>query len=872
MSLPVPSGVPGLDEIVGGGIPAGSCVLIEGVPGAGKTTLGVQIAVSRARAGQRCLIIALEELPGQILRDAANFGWDLTDLERKGLMTLVCTSPDLLFEQLESGGGPVGTLLGSHEVDTVVLDSLDHLYVYGTPRTSQRTAVYSLINALKRSGVTAILTKELHSADPDLVPFEEYLSDVALRLTYELDANRRRFRYVEVLKSRGLPNRSGKHSFQITSTGFVVYPRLQVEPESDKQAPQHPDVVSSGMAGLDQMLDGGLPRGSATLVAGSAGVGKTTLALQFICAGADAGEPGLYLTFEETRGRLLQMACTLGLDLGKHVEQGLVEIVHEVPLGLDPDAFAHRVLQLMDELPARRLVVDSLSDLAAAIADPARLRETVYSLVENARRRGTTAILTIGVPELFGQTAALPEHISVIVDGIVLLKYLELESEIQRSVAVLKMRSTDHDKAIRRYIIGPGGFTVLERFEGAEGVMAGAPRSTPITLAVRSFTEFDERLNEQLLRRFAQINPNVQPIPMTLPYNPDEARLTIERSLAAPHTHLSVLPLCMYWMPQMIDPRKLTPVDDLCPDPEEHLSDLIECATVGGRLYAVPAIALCGVLLYRKDLLAKYGFETPPSTWEEVIEQAKTVLEGENDPDLEGYVFPGYLYEGISSTFLQNLWSNGGDVIDAKGHVMLEDDAAHEAACYMHDLVHVHRITPRDITGAQRGLEPQQEFWDGKVLFLTMLPTAALAMLEHGSPLHDRIGIAPPPRGPRGERSVSFLGGWHYAVPLNAKAPAAAAQFIQFMTNRQVQKERAIRGGALPTLKSLYDDPELLASHPHYHVLKEIVFTARSRHYIPRYLEVSSIMQRHLHSMLCGSLTPEAAVEAMARGVRALLA
>ncbi|MGD9518701.1 MAG: RAD55 family ATPase, partial [Armatimonadota bacterium] len=194
MSLPVPSGVPGLDEIVGGGIPAGSCVLIEGVPGAGKTTLGVQIAVSRARAGQRCLIIALEELPGQILRDAANFGWDLTDLERKGLMTLVCTSPDLLFEQLESGGGPVGTLLGSHEVDTVVLDSLDHLYVYGTPRTSQRTAVYSLINALKRSGVTAILTNELHSADPDLVPFEEYLSDVALRLTYELDANRRRFR------------------------------------------------------------------------------------------------------------------------------------------------------------------------------------------------------------------------------------------------------------------------------------------------------------------------------------------------------------------------------------------------------------------------------------------------------------------------------------------------------------------------------------------------------------------------------------------------------------------------------------------------------------------------------------------------------
>ena len=412
---------------------------------------------------------------------------------------------------------------------------------------------------------------------------------------------------------------------------------------------------------------------------------------------------------------------------------------------------------------------------------------------------------------------------------------------------------------------------MLGRFEGAEGVLAGAPRSTPITLAVRSFTEFDDRLNEQLLRRFAQLHPNVQPVPLTIPYNPDEARLTIERALASPQTHLSALPLCMYWMPQILDPCKLEEAGDLCPHPEEHLPDMIEAATVDGKLYGVPAIALCGVLLYRKDLLSKYGFDEPPGTWDELVEQAKTVLAGENDPDLQGYVFPGYLYEGVSSTFLQNLWSNGADVVDAEGRVVLETDAAREAAAYMHDLIHVHKVTPGRITTAQWGLEPQEEFWDGKVVFLTMLPTAALAMMEPGSPLRDRIGIAPPPRGPRGTRGLSFLGGWHYSIPVHARAPVTAAQFIQFMTSPQVQKERAMRGGALPTLKALYDDPELLATNPHYSVLKAVVFGARSRHYLPRYLELSAVMQRHLHTMLAGQMTPVAAVDVMAQEIRALL-
>ncbi|MBC7287787.1 MAG: extracellular solute-binding protein, partial [Armatimonadetes bacterium] len=689
MKRPVPTGIPGVDEIIGGGFVPGSSVLVEGVPGAGKTTFGLQTIVAQAKEGRRCILVSFEQLPGQILADAASFGWDLEKLEREGLVRVICTSPELFVEQLRSREGPLGEELTSREVDLVVIDSVSHIYEYRPEAHGNRAVVYSLISGLKRAGVTTILTKEMPSADPLAVSFEEYLTDVVLRMTYEAVGTARRARYIEVLKTRGLPHLSGKHALEITQRGLVAYPRMQpVVVEQGKQEVSLSDRASTGALGLDEMTGGGIPRGFSVLVAGSAGVGKTTLALSFACAGARAGEPCLYLSFDEPPAKLIALADALGLELGRYVSDGVVEILHVRPLELNWDVLMHRLGALMDELPARRFVMDSVTDLEMFADDADAVREFVYCAIEHARLRGATTMLTSEVPELFGPTAVTAQHISIIVDCIILLKYVEMESAIERSVAVLKMRGSDHDKSIRRFTIGPGGVHVLGRFEGAHGVLAGEPRLIPITLAVRSFTEFDDRLNEELLNRFAQLHPNVQPVPLTLPYNPDEARMTIERVLSAAQTALSAVPLCMYWMPQIIDPEKLQPLDELCPNREEHLPDMIEAATVGGRLYAVPAIAVCGVLLYRRDLLEKHGFTDPPSTWDELILQARTVVEREGDPELWGYVFPGYMYEGLSSTFLQNLWSNGGDVIDAEGNVVLDSEAGLEAARYMHDLVH----------------------------------------------------------------------------------------------------------------------------------------------------------------------------------------
>ncbi len=861
MHSPVPTGVAGLDEILGGGLRAGACVLIEGVPGSGKTTLGLQIIVAQARAGRTVAVVSFEQLPGQLKMDALGFGWDLEELEEQGLLHLFCTSPDVLVEEFSGAGGPISQLLSERRVEFILIDSISHLREYMASRVGGRPTTYALLGALRRAGVTALLTHELSSADPDVVPYEEYLADVVIRLSYEMEADRRRRRYLEVLKTRGAPHLSGKHALEIRGEGIVVYPRPVLA--EAPAAPVIEEQVSTGCVGLDEMLGGGIPRGYSVLIGGSAGVGKTTLAMQVLVAGAKAGEGGLYVAFEESPDKLIEQAESLGLPARDMAGQGLLEVMYVSPLDVRPEELLHRIVCAMDELPARRVALDCLTDLEAAVGDPGRVREFVYALAAEAQRRRVTLLLTAELPEFVGTWSSSREHISILVDGIILLRYLELESEIQRAISVLKLRGSDHDKSIRRFVIGRGGLRVLARFEGAHGVLAGAPRLIPIQLAVRSFTEFDEQLNRELLDRFAQMHPNVEPVPMTLPYNPDEARVMIEQVLRQPSTHMSAVPLCMYWMPDVIDPERLMPVDELCPEPDEHLPDMIEAATVEGTLYAVPALAVCGVLLYREDLLEKHGFSAPPRTWDELVAQAKTIIEAEGREDLIGYEFPGYLYEGLTSTFLQMLWSNGGDVIDEAGRVIVDAPEAVEAARFMRDLVHVHRLVPADITTLQRGLEPQRDFWDGRVIFLTMLPTVAGAMMRRGAPAGGgKVGFAPPPMGPHGTRSVSFLGGWHYSIPRGARAPVTAGEFIRFMSSREIQKERAVRAGLLPSVKDLYDDPEVLAANPHFRVLKEIVFTARSRHYIPHYVRVSRVLQNHLHKMLCEGGDPEAALKA----------
>lgn len=874
MSELVSTGISGLDYLLGGGLRPGTCTLLEGTPGVGKTTVGVQFIEAGTRLGEPGVIVTFEQFPEQLYADTLNFGWDLRALEEQNLLRVVCTSPEVFLDQLSNVGGLMDSLIAETGARRLLVDSVAHLANLADTQHELRPLVYGMLNGIRRAGLTAVITKEVESADLRVIPFEEFLVDTVIRLWYQLETDQYRRRWVDVVKSRGQLHSHGQHALVIGQGGITVYPRH--EPKTGRGCPLTAGTplpkLSSGTVGLDAMLGGGIPQGYSLLVAGSAGVGKTSLALKFVEAGAQSGEPGLFITFEEGDCKLQQLAAGFGLDLPKRQEEGLLALRHQCPVRLSPDRFIWEVKQQAQAMGAKRAVVDSLTDLTLGLPERERFRETVFLLCDALQELGITTLLTTEVAELFGQASVTSEHVSIIVDGIVLMKYVELESEIQRAISVLKLRGCDHDKGIRRYLITDEGVVISSRFEGASGVLAGSPRQTPIALSVRSFSESDETLNQELLERFTQLHPHVRPASLSLPYNPDEAYATISVALEARSTTLSVAPLCLYWMPETIRSGRLLPLGAYLTETEinQHMPELLAPGRWDDQLYALPALAVCSVLIYRKDLLEEYGFAHPPQTWEELQEQARTILAGENDPQLIGYQYPAYKYEGLTTSFLQNLWSNGGDVF-AGNQVALDSEAARQALHYMRDLIHRDHLSPANITTSAHGLDPQADFAAGKVIFLTMLPSVALACRRSGSPLRDRVGIAPHPTGPLGHESVTFLGGWHYGIPVGARAPETAANFIRFMASYEVQRERCLRGGPMPTIADIYRDPEVVAFNPDYPQLERILRTARKRNDIPHYNKISALIQAHLHPVLAGDVAPDEALEQLAEEVRFLV-
>ncbi len=860
MSRLIGTGIEGLDTLLGGGLREGTCTVVEGCPGTGKTTIGLQFIHCGCLNGEPGIVVTFEQLPEQIYADAEGFGWQLQDLEEESLVRVICTSPDVFLHELSDAEGMIDGLIREMGVRRILVDSVSHLVQMGSTPQELRALVYGMFSGLKRAGLTSIVTREVARSGECATSFEGYMADTVIGLSFEMGADLYRRRYIEVHKSRGRGHAHGKHTLKLGDTGPLVYPRLVDRPHLENLPHER---LSTGVVGLDTMLSGGIQRGHTFLVAGSAGVGKTTLGLSFINAGVQVGETAVYVSFEEPADALVQLADGFGMALA-NIADDKFRIMHCPPVHLRTDEFIAQLEAEIERLGARRVVIDSITDLALAAQDSNRLRETVYAINAMLKQHGITAILTTEVPELFGQTHVTNEHISIIVDGIILMKYLEMESEIQRAISVLKMRGSDHDKDIRRFIIDAGGLHVQSRFEGAEGLMAGSARSVSITLSVRSFTEIDEQHNQELLQRFSQVNPRVTPISISLPYNPDEARKTVDAALAADVSELSVAPMCLYWMSEILQMDRLQPLDELLSsaEAEEHLPELLTAGRADDHTYAIPALATCGVLLYRKDLLEEFSFQTPPETWDELIEQATTVVAGRPEEELIGYQFPGYMYEGLTTSFLQNLWSNGARLFDGD-EVSLDEQRTLETLVHMHDLIYKHSLVPRNIVTAAHGLEPQKDFVEGRTVFLTLLPSVAQAAQRFDSPVRGKIGISCPPMGPHGEQSLTFLSGWLYGIPRGARAPQAARQFIRFMTSPQVQKERALRGGPLPTIEAIYSDPEVLAFNPDYTGIREMLRTAICRSEVPQYSAVSRIIQEHLHAMLRNDMDPAGCMRAL---------
>ncbi len=465
----VATGIAGLDIVLDGGFLRGATVLVQGLPGAGKTTLGLQFiyhgATQRDEAG---LVVSFEEFPVQMLRDARNFGWDFDPLIQAGKVRILASSPQAFYQQIRDPNSELNRLLSEGKFQRVLIDSLSHFQRLTNDPVELREILNGLLNRLRQSNVTALLTQEIRWSESE-VSLEQYAVDAVVQLFFEPINRVQRRRFLEVLKARGQSFQPGRHSMEITDEGIKVYPIPVPRGHRRELSMQR---VATGVPGLDRMLGGGFLEGFASLVAGETGTGKSTLVRQFIAHGVLNGESGLYVSLREDPERILQSARTIGIDLTPALQSGSL-IIHYVPSDVDGYKLFWEIKALLEQRaaegrPIRRAAIDSLSDLAATFPDPSYLPQYLQALVELFTLHGVTSVLTLSVTAAnSAEHSPIDPDLARGLDCILMLRYMLLHDHVRKAMTVVKMRGSEHDTGIRTVRINDGeGMLVETGFEG----------------------------------------------------------------------------------------------------------------------------------------------------------------------------------------------------------------------------------------------------------------------------------------------------------------------------------------------------------------------------------------------------------------------
>lgn len=476
-SLPFPrisTNVPGLDAILEGGLPRGGIYLVEGLPGAGKTILGNQLCFNHVAAGGRALFLTLLTEPHARMLgfmrplafyDEAAVGAGLQylsglqALENDGLSGLLALARSSIRER---------------RVTLLVIDGLNTAADAAPSGLGLGRFLAELQLTLESLGCTAILLGRPNEAAD--TPLHTMVDGVISLGSGRMDG--RGDRVLRVRKLRGSPFLEGLHSYRINNTGMVVYPRTEerFDPLETGDPEEQATLLPFGIARLDEMLGGGALLGSNTLLFGAPGTGKTLLALKFLDAGTEVGEPGLFCGFQEAPGRLLAAAEKIGLGLRAAATDGRLEILWEPPREQPIDAVAERLMAAIARVGARRLVIDGI-DVFRHLATPERFPLFLSGLMGELRRRGVTTLATLELPQFFGPEVRLPiDGLAALFDGIIFLRTVELNSQLYRLITILKARERAADRSIREFGIGDAGIDVAETFASAEAILTGVAR------------------------------------------------------------------------------------------------------------------------------------------------------------------------------------------------------------------------------------------------------------------------------------------------------------------------------------------------------------------------------------------------------------
>ena len=482
----LPTGVPQLDRVLGGGLPQGTLAIILGPPGSGKTTLASQIAFAAAKRGEQALLLtAFSEPTTKLLDHLRSFHFFAPDLV--GSTIQVFSLQQFLTQGKPATAQDIVTAVHQTHANVVVLDGFQSIRSMEADFIATRQLLYDLGTRLSLRGTTTLITTEADPRDPSLFP-EMTTGDALIGLYFTLKGVRA-FRSMEALKVRGRAPLPGRHSLMLNAEGAHIFPRLESWSkratfetwQGETSHLNEQERATFGLPELDALLGGGLTRHTSTLITGSVGTGKTLLALQFALTGVSRGETAVFLGFRETGEQLVQKAdaFNLGSQLRKALSPGGgLTLQRWEPVELDPDQIAANLLSAIEQTGARHVVIDSIAELERAVLEnsgPERTSNYLAALLAALRARSVTLLaLKEAAKGVATQVDFSVDALGVLAENVLQVQQLAYRGKLHRVLSILKMRFSAHDYQLREFVIAsPEGIRVLARDESGEEVLVG---------------------------------------------------------------------------------------------------------------------------------------------------------------------------------------------------------------------------------------------------------------------------------------------------------------------------------------------------------------------------------------------------------------
>ena len=474
----LPSGIHGLDTILNGGFVAGGVYLLLGPPGAGKTVLANQICFHHAKNSNASVVYVtlLAESHGRMIANLSTLDY-FEDGQVATNIHYMSGYPVLEKEGLKGFLKLVAGIVREKKASILMIDGMSTIGELEQSAITFRKFTHELNSYLSTSGCTAFL---LSSMDGHLSKPEHTMVDGIVCLYY-MNVGARVVRQLEVRKFRGSAHFYGRHNYSISNEGIRVFVRTEAFPQAERLIPHiSDDRLLFGVKGLDKMIGGGVICNSITTLLGVAGTGKTTLALQFLAAGGDTGQKGLYFGFNERPNDLLEKADALKVNLREHVDEGNVEIIWRPALEQEIDELGERLFEAVIRFKAQRVVIDGVEGFRQSAADKERVNVFFNALVSRLKSLGTTVVI-IEESSLFGQPRdRLVAEMSSLNENLLLFRNVDMDTRLVRIISAVKIRNTSYDHSAHTYEISNKGIAVLGPIVVPETTLTKNPRSVKV--------------------------------------------------------------------------------------------------------------------------------------------------------------------------------------------------------------------------------------------------------------------------------------------------------------------------------------------------------------------------------------------------------